>query len=266
MEEIRLDVLLVSRGFYESREKARANIKAGNVYVNGIMCNKPGIKVSYNANITVKDNIVPYVSRGGIKLEKALKVFGISVAGKVAMDIGASTGGFTDCLLQNGAIKVYAVDAGHAQLDNKLLNDKRVICMEKTNARYLKRSDIPEHIDIVTIDVSFISVNKIIPVIASEFITDGDIISLVKPQFEAGKKYIGKKGIVKDPAVHEIVLKNVIDEALKNNVVLQNITYSPIRGSEGNIEFLLHFRRGCVINLNVEKMIKEIVKEAHRNL
>ncbi|SHE52954.1 23S rRNA (cytidine1920-2'-O)/16S rRNA (cytidine1409-2'-O)-methyltransferase [Caldanaerobius fijiensis DSM 17918] len=264
MEKVRLDVLLVSRGYYESREKAQANIKSGNVYVDGIVCNKPGTKVDSNVNITIKGDIIPYVSRGGLKLERALKVFNISVEGKVAMDIGASTGGFTDCLLQNGAAKVYAIDAGYAQLDRKLRNDKRVVCMEKTNARYLKRCDIPDPIDIVTIDVSFISVKKIIPVV-SEFITDGDIISLVKPQFEAGQQYVGKKGVVKDPRVHEAVLKSVIDEALKNCMTLLNLTYSPIRGPEGNIEFFIHLKKGNA-NINIDKKITDVVKEAHRNL
>ncbi|WP_026487563.1 TlyA family RNA methyltransferase [Caldanaerobius polysaccharolyticus] len=264
MGKMRLDLVLVYQGFYESRERARYNIKAGNVYVNGVVCDKPGEKVDDGANIMIKGDVIPYVSRGGIKLERALKVFGVSVAGKVAMDIGASTGGFTHCLLKNGARKVYAIDAGRGQLDGKLRDDERVVCMEGVNARYLKKGDIPETIDIVTIDVSFISVKKIIPVI-SDFIVNGDIISLVKPQFEAGPYLVGKRGVIKDAKIHEDVLKSVIEEALANRLTLANVTYSPIKGSQGNIEFFIHLKKGEG-SVDVDKMVKDVVRDAHANL
>lgn len=264
MGKMRLDVMLVHQGFYESRERAQYNIKAGNVYVNGVVCDKPGEKVDGDASIVIKGDAIPYVSRGGIKLERALKVFNVSVAGKVAMDIGASTGGFTHCLLKNGAKRIYAIDAGRGQLDRKLRDDERVICMEGINARYLKKGDIPETMDIVTIDVSFISVKKIIPVV-SDFVASGDIISLVKPQFEAGPHLVGKKGVIKDPKIHEDVLKSVIEEALTNRLALINVTYSPIKGSQGNIEFFIHLKRGENF-VDVDEMVKDVVRDAHANL
>ena len=240
MEKERLDVLLVNRGMVESREKAKAVIMAGNVLVNGQREDKAGTMIDVKAQITVKGSQLKYVSRGGLKLEKAMSHFDLTLAGKVCMDVGASTGGFTDCMLQNGAVKVYSVDVGHGQLDWKLRNDERVTCMEKTNIRYVVPDDIAEPPAFVSIDVSFISLTKVLLPVRNLMTADGEIVCLIKPQFEAGKENVGKKGVVRDPAVHKQVLDGFLELAVQMQMTVRNLTFSPVKGPEGNIEFLGH--------------------------
>jgi len=239
----RLDVLLVDRGFAESRQKAQAIIMAGSVFVAGQRVDKPGTTVPNEADIEVRGHVLRYVSRGGLKLEKAMKTFPLSLEGKICADIGASTGGFTDCMLQNGAVKVYSVDVGYGQLDWKLRNDPRVVCMERTNARYLTHEEIPDELDFASIDVSFISLKLIFPALYGLLKDGGEIACLIKPQFEAGREKVGKKGVVRDPAVHLEVLENFLVHAKENNFTVLGITYSPIRGPEGNIEYLGYLRK-----------------------
>lgn len=237
----RLDVLLVERGLVETREKAKRAIMAGLVYSYETRLEKPGEKVSSDIPLTLKGNVLPYVSRGGLKLEKALKEFNIDVRGKVMLDIGASTGGFTDCALQNGVKLSYALDVGYNQLAWKLRQDERVIVMERTNFRYVTPADLEgEMPDFATIDVSFISLKLILPVLKTLLVSNSDVIALVKPQFEAGKEQVGKKGIVRDPKVHESVLEQIIDFSLGLGFHVKNLSFSPITGGDGNIEFLLH--------------------------
>ncbi len=239
----RLDVLLVQRGLAVSREKAKAVIMAGSVLVNGQREDKAGTMIDEKTEITIKGNQLPYVSRGGLKLEKAMKSFGITLDGRVCMDVGASTGGFTDCMLQNGATKVYAVDVGHGQLDWKLRNDGRVVCMEKTNIRYVVPEDIQEAPLFVSIDVSFISLTKVLAPVRALMTDEGEIVCLIKPQFEAGREKVGKKGVVRDPAVHEEVIRKVIEYAAQIGLERLGLEYSPIKGPEGNIEYLLYLRK-----------------------
>ena len=240
----RLDVLLVKKGFYQSRERAKASIMAGIVYVDGQKSDKAGNLVDENAEITVKENICPYVSRGGLKLEKSMKLWPIRLADTVCMDIGASTGGFTDCMLQSGVRKVYAVDVGYGQLDYKLRIDPRVVNMEKCNIRYLDFALIEDPIDFISIDVSFISLKLVFPVAAKLLEqTGGSLVCLVKPQFEAGREQVGKKGIVRDRKVHEEVIRNVIGYANENGLVPLGLTYSPVTGAKGNIEYLLYLSK-----------------------
>ena len=239
----RLDVLLVQKGLAESREKAKAMIMEGNVFVDGQREDKAGTNFDTEAEIEVRGNTLKYVSRGGLKLEKAMKEFDISLEGMVCMDIGASTGGFTDCMLQNGAVKVYSVDVGYGQFAWKLRNDPRVVCMEKTNIRYVTPEDIADVLDFASVDVSFISLTKVL-VPARELLRDGGrMVCLIKPQFEAGREKVGKKGVVRDPAVHLEVLQQFLRHAKENNFTVLGITYSPIRGSEGNIEYLGFLRK-----------------------
>ena len=239
----RLDVLLVEHGFQESRQKAQATIMAGLVYVDGQKVDKPGTNVANDAAIEVRGKALRYVSRGGLKLEKAMNTWPITLAGKTCADIGASTGGFTDCMLQNGAKKVYAVDVGYGQLDWKLRNDERVVCLERTNARYLSREEIPDILEFASIDVSFISLKLIFPALYDLLCDGGEIACLIKPQFEAGREKVGKKGVVRDPAVHLEVLHNFLTYAKENNFTILGITFSPIRGPEGNIEYLGYLRK-----------------------
>lgn len=239
----RLDVLLVKGGFAESREKAKAIIMSGNVFVNNEREDKAGQTFDEKAVIEVRGNTLKYVSRGGLKLEKAMAGFDVSVAGKVCMDVGASTGGFTDCMLMNGAVKVYSVDVGHGQLAWKLRQDERVICMEKTNIRYVTKEDIPELIDFSSIDVSFISLTKVLTPVRNLLSEHGEVVCLIKPQFEAGREKVGKKGVVRDKGVHREVISMVIDYACSNGFQVLNLDYSPIKGPEGNIEYLLHIRK-----------------------
>ena len=239
----RLDVLLTERGLLDSRQKAQATIMSGIVFVNGQRVDKVGTAVSNDALIEIRGATLPYVSRGGLKLEKAMQTFPLTLTGKICADIGASTGGFTDCMLQNGAKKVYAVDVGYGQLDWKLRNDVRVVCMERTNARYLTHEEIPEELDFASVDVSFISLKLIFPALYGLLREGGEIACLIKPQFEAGREKVGKKGVVRDPAVHLEVLEHFLIHAKENHFTVLGITYSPIRGPEGNIEYLGFLRK-----------------------
>ena len=239
----RLDSLLVARGLVETREKAKRAIMAGLVYTNEERLDKPGEKVSEDLPLTVKGNVLPYVSRGGFKLEKALNVFSIHVEGKVMLDIGSSTGGFTDCALQNGAKMSYALDVGYNQLAWKLRQDPRVRVMERTNFRYVTPADLDgEMPNFATIDVSFISLKLILPVLKTLLVSGSDIVALIKPQFEAGREQVGKKGIVRDPKIHLEVIEKIIDFSIEQGYTVLNLSYSPITGGDGNIEFLLHLK------------------------
>lgn len=263
-KKIRLDVLLVERGFQESRQKAQAVIMAGSVFVSGQRVDKPGTAVPEDAPIEVRGNVLRYVSRGGLKLEKAMQTWPISLDGKICADIGASTGGFTDCMLQNGAKKVYAVDVGYGQLDWKLRNDPRVVCLERTNARYLSHEEVPDELDFASIDVSFISLKLIFPALYGLLRDGGEIACLIKPQFEAGREKVGKKGVVRDPAVHLEVLEHFLEHAKENNFTVLGITYSPIRGPEGNIEYLGYLRKSEEEDAAVD--LKAIVDASHETL
>ena len=260
----RLDVLLVERGFMESRQKAQAVIMSGNVFVAGQRVDKPGTSVPNEAEIEVRGHVLRYVSRGGLKLEKAMQTFPLTLEGKVCADIGASTGGFTDCMLQNGAVKVYSVDVGYGQLDWKLRNDERVVCLERTNARYLTHEEIPDELDFASIDVSFISLKLIFPALHGLLKEGGEIACLIKPQFEAGREKVGKKGVVRDPAVHLEVLENFLAHAKESDFTVVDITYSPIRGPEGNIEYLGYLRKEDAPNGTFD--LAAIVEASHREL
>ena len=239
----RLDVILVERGLFPSREKAKASIMAGIVYVDGQKVDKAGTSVDDQADIFIKENICPYVSRGGLKLEKALEEFQFHLDKTVCADIGASTGGFTDCMLQKGAEKVFAIDVGYGQLDWKLRNDNRVINMEKTNIRHLDLNTVDKDIDFISIDVSFISLKLVFPVASQMLGPDGSIVCLVKPQFEAGREQVGKKGIVRDRDVHKEVIVNVIEYGNNNGLHAHGLTFSPVTGAKGNIEYLLYLKK-----------------------
>ncbi len=260
----RLDVLLVERGLIPTRQKAQAVIMAGDVFVGGRRSDKPGAAVAEDAEIEVRGSAMPYVSRGGWKLEKAMKTWPITLEGKICADIGASTGGFTDCMLQNGAEKVYAVDVGYGQLDWKLRSDPRVVCLERTNARYLTREQIPDPLDFASIDVSFISLGLIFPALYPLLRQDGEIACLIKPQFEAGREKVGKKGVVRDPAVHREVLEAFLKHAKDNHFTVLGITYSPIRGPEGNIEYLGYLRKSDEADAAVD--IAAVVAASHAEL
>ena len=269
----RLDVLLVKKGLAPSREKAKAVIMAGSVYVDGQKEDKAGsVFDEESAQIEVRGHALPYVSRGGLKLEKALQVFPITLTDKICMDIGASTGGFTDCMLQNGAAKVYSVDVGYGQLDWKLRQDERVVCMEKTNFRYMTPEDIPDVLDFASVDVSFISLDKILTPAYALLKEQGEMVALIKPQFEAGREKVGKKGVVRDPKVHEEVIAKIVRHADEVSFEVLDLSYSPIRGPEGNIEYLIHLKKNPerVVYPDIlavfEKKIKEIVEEAHLDL
>ncbi len=268
-EKERLDVLLVERGLAPSREKAKTLIMAGDVFVNGQREDKPGttFEQALIKSLEVRGDTLPYVSRGGLKLEKAVNNFGFSLEGKVCMDIGASTGGFTDCMLQNGAARVYSVDVGHGQLDWKLRSDERVVCMEKTNFRYMVRDDIDDDLDFASCDVSFISLTKIL-LPARHLLKDGgQMVCLIKPQFEAGRDKVGKKGVVRDPKVHSEVVHRIFDYMGIAGFEVLHLDYSPIKGPEGNIEYLIHIRKDSERNGDVEeltesdgeKMLREVV-------
>lgn len=260
----RLDVLLVERGLAESRQKAQAVIMAGQVFVSGQRSDKPGTAVANDAPVEVRGAALRYVSRGGLKLEKAMKTWPITLAGKVCADIGASTGGFTDCMLQNGAEKVYAVDVGYGQLDWRLRNDPRVVCLERTNARYLSENEVPQPLDFASIDVSFISLKLIFPALYQLLRQGGEIACLIKPQFEAGREKVGKKGVVRDSAVHLEVLENFLQHAGENNLTVLGITYSPIRGPEGNIEYLGYLRKSDEPDAELD--LRAVVAASHETL
>lgn len=265
MKKERLDVLLVNRGMFESRAKAQAAVMAGQVLVNEQKIDKPGTPVAPEVTIRLLGNKLPYVSRGGLKLEKALQIFPISVEGKVVADIGASTGGFTDCALQNGATKVYAIDVGYGQLAWKLRNDERVVNMERTNVRYLEADSLPEQVDAATIDVAFISLDKILPAVHKILKPEGFVVALIKPQFEAGKENVGKKGVVRDAAVHEQVINNVISFAKGEGFGIAGLDFSPIKGPEGNIEYLLHLTLGDDDVVSSEQ-VAQLVGRSHGDL
>ena len=260
----RLDVLLTERGLLDSRQKAQATIMSGIVFVNGQRVDKAGTAVSNDALIEIRGTTLPYVSRGGLKLEKAMQTFPLTLTGKICADIGASTGGFTDCMLQNGAKKVYAVDVGYGQLDWKLRNDARVVCMERTNARYLTHEEIPEELDFASVDVSFIYLKLIFPALYGLLREGGEIACLIKPQFEAGREKVGKKGVVRDPAVHLEVLEHFLIHAKENHFTVLGITYSPIRGPEGNIEYLGFLRKSEEPDAAVD--LQAIVEASHTAL
>ncbi len=243
MKKERLDVLLVKRNLAPSREKAKAVIMSGNVYVEGQKEDKPGTTFSEESRIEVRGHALPYVSRGGLKLEKALKNFNVSVEGRVCTDVGSSTGGFTDCMLQNGAKKVFAIDVGRGQLDWKLRQDSRVVCMEKTNIRYVRPEDIGEPVDFSSIDVSFISLTKVLVPIREYLTEDGEIVALIKPQFEAGREKVGKKGVVREKSTHLEVIRMVTEYAREHGFDVLELEFSPIRGPEGNIEYLVHLKK-----------------------
>ncbi len=260
----RLDVLLVNRGLASSREKAKTIIMSGDVFVNGQREDKAGSTFDDKCDIEVRGNKLKYVSRGGLKLEKAVNEFGLSFDGMTCMDIGASTGGFTDCMLQNGAKKVYSIDVGHGQLDWKLRNDERVICMEKTNFRYIKPEDIGEQIDFASCDVSFISLTKILLAARALLKDEGRMVLLIKPQFEAGREKVGKKGVVRDEAVHVEVIEKIVRFADICGFDILRLDYSPIKGPEGNIEYLIYLRKDSsederVLSLD-EKSAEDILK------
>ena len=239
----RLDVLLAERRLADSREKAKAIIMSGVVYVNGQKEDKAGAMFDVTSEIEVRGAVMKYVSRGGLKLEKAMEVFDVNLDGKVCMDVGSSTGGFTDCMLQNGAVRVYSVDVGHGQLAWKLRNDDRVVVMEKTNIKYVTPQDIEDRIGFASIDVSFISLTKVLLPVKELLLDDGQIVCLIKPQFEAGRDKVGKKGVVRDMSVHEDVIRMVLEYAVSIGLDVLGLDYSPIKGPEGNIEYLAHLQK-----------------------
>lgn len=261
IEKKRLDVLLVERGILESRQKAQATIMSGLVFVKGQRADKSGTAYPTDVEIEVRGNTLQYVSRGGLKLEKAMATFPIDLHGAICGDIGASTGGFTDCMLQNGAIKVYAVDVGYGQLAWKLRSDDRVVCLERTNARYLTHEQVPDELDFASVDVSFISLKLILPALRGLLKEEGYVSCLVKPQFEAGKEKVGKKGVVRDPAVHVEVLEHFLNHAKDSDFTVVDITYSPIRGPEGNIEYLGFLKCGASQEKSFD--LNALVAESH---
>jgi len=283
----RLDILVVEKGLAPSREKAKALIMAGQVFVEGSREDKCGTSFEETKRIEVRGDTLRYVSRGGLKLEKAMESFPLRLSGKICMDVGASTGGFTDCMLQNGAEKVYAVDVGYGQLDWKLRQDSRVVVMEKTNIRYVKPGDIDDRLSFVSVDVSFISLSLVLPAVKPLLADGAELVTLIKPQFEAGREKVGKKGVVRDPAVHEEVILKTVRMAEENGFQPMDLTFSPVRGPEGNIEYLLYLKgpssSGNLAGANAEcpadssleisasgkisgEMIHRIVEESHRCL
>ena len=264
MSKIRLDQLIFDKGYAESREKAKALIMSGCVFLDGQRADKPGLSVSPDSEPEVRKKELDFVSRGGYKLDKAIRVFGIDPAGKLCIDCGASTGGFTDVLLQHGAEKVYAVDVGYGQLAWTLRNDPRVVNLERTNLRYVTREQIPDPLDLAVCDVSFISIRLVMPAVALLLKPDAEIMCLIKPQFEAGRELVGKKGVVRDAAVHEQVIRTVMEFMPSIGFSVQGLDYSPITGPEGNIEFLLYMRKSN--KDSVEPDISALVERAHREL
>ncbi len=265
----RLDILIVNRGLAPSREKAKAIIMSGIVYVDGEKEDKAGTTFPETVNIEIKGNTLKYVSRGGLKLEKAMNEFGLRLDGFVCMDVGSSTGGFTDCMLQNGATKVYAVDVGHGQLDWKLRNDERVVCMEKTNIRYVTPEHIEDRLDFASIDVSFISLTKVLSPVKELLRDTGRIVCLIKPQFEAGREKVGKKGVVRDKKVHEEVIDMVVEYAKSIELYPLKLDFSPVKGPEGNIEYLLYLSNNLEdVNEigDTQFSINEVVEASHKTL
>ena len=257
MKKVRLDQLVYELGFTDSRERAKTTVMSGLVFVNGQRADKPGMPVAPDAKIEVHGDALPFVSRGGFKLDKALKVFPVDPFGKVCIDCGASTGGFTDVLLQHGAAKVYAVDVGYGQLAWKLRNDERVINLERTNLRYVTGEQIPELMDLAVMDVSFISIKLVLPAVKALLKPDADLICLIKPQFEAGREEVGKKGVVRDRAVHEHVIHSILDFAPEICLTVMGLDFSPIKGPEGNIEYICHMKNRVseAVSINVEAVV-----------
>lgn len=263
----RLDILVTERGLSESREKAKTLIMAGQVYVDGQKADKPGDTFSEDAAVEVRGKGLPYVSRGGLKLEKAMREFGLQLQGRTCMDIGASTGGFTDCMLQNGAQRVYSVDVGYGQLAWSLRTDPRVVNLERTNARYLTQEQVPEEIGFFSVDVSFISLTLILPAVRPLLAEHGQAVCLIKPQFEAGREKVGKKGVVRDKAVHEEVIEKIRSFALENGFSVLGLTFSPVKGPEGNIEYLIYLERSEAPSQGEQvPSAQQVVEESHRAL
>lgn len=263
----RLDILLVEKGICESREKAKTNIMAGLIFVDGQRVDKAGEKVKVDADILFKGEKLKYVSRGGLKLEKAMNTFGIDLTNKVCMDIGASTGGFTDCMLQNNASKVFAVDVGYGQFAWKLRTDERVVCMEKTNIRYVTPEDIGIALDFASIDVSFISLRTIMPAVKNLLGDKGEVVALIKPQFEAGREKVGKKGVVRDIEVHLEVVNKIVNFLIENDFNVLGLSFSPIKGPEGNREYLVYFTKDKEKEGTFElSQIDDVVRESHSQL
>ena len=268
VEKERLDVLLVQQGLANSRELAKAYIMAGNVYVDGQKEDKAGTKVAVTAKLEVKGNQMKYVSRGGYKLEKAMDVFGIRLDGKICLDIGASTGGFTDCMLQNGASKVYAIDVGYGQFAWKLRNDERVVCLEKTNVRYVTHEQVPDEGDFASIDVSFISLTKVLPAVLGVLGEKGQMVCLIKPQFEAGREKVGKKGVVRASSVHREVIEMIVEYVRTQGLGILGLDFSPIKGPEGNIEYLIYLdkSRSGMHEDEVQARVDTVVAQSHKIL
>ena len=264
----RLDVLLVKRGLAVSREKAKAVIMAGNVYVDNQKEDKAGTMFQDTVKIEVRGNTLKYVSRGGLKLEKAMTHFGVTLKDKVCMDVGSSTGGFTDCMLQNGAAKVYSIDVGYGQFAWKLRNDPRVVCLEKTNVRYVTQEQVPDAADFASIDVSFISLTKVLPAVLGVMKEDGQLVCLIKPQFEAGREKVGKNGVVKDIAVHKEVILMIADYAMANGLGVMGLDFSPIKGPKGNIEYLIYLdkKQPGATKEEVHTWVEEIAAKSHEVL
>ena len=262
----RLDILVYEKGFAESREKAKAIIMAGQVYVDNQKADKCGTSYDENANIEVRGSVLKYVSRGGLKLEKAIDNFGLDLNGAVAMDIGASTGGFTDCMLQNGAKKVYSIDVGYGQLAWKLRTDERVVNLERTNMRKVTREQVPDAIDFFSVDVSFISLRLILPVARELMAEHAEAVCLIKPQFEAGREKVGKKGVVRDPSVHVEVVRGIFDFCLQSGFDVLNLDFSPIKGPEGNIEYLIHLKKSDDPKSYTDITPEQLVKASHEAL
>ena len=268
VEKERLDVLLVQQGLANSRELAKAYIMAGNVYVDGQKEDKAGTKVAVTAKLEVKGNQMKYVSRGGYKLEKAMDVFGIRLDGKICLDIGASTGGFTDCMLQNGASKVYAIDVGYGQFAWKLRNEERVVCLEKTNVRYVTHEQVPDEGDFASIDVSFISLTKVLPAVLGVLGEKGQMVCLIKPQFEAGREKVGKKGVVRDSSVHREVIEMIVEYVRTQSLGILGLDFSPIKGPEGNIEYLIYLDKSQsgMHEDEVQARVDTVVAQSHKIL
>lgn len=265
-DKIRIDVALVEQGFSDSREKAKRLVMAGQVYVSGQKCDKAGTTIRVTDAIEVRGGAMRYVSRGGLKLEKAMQVFGALPAGRVCMDIGASTGGFTDCMLQNGAVKVYAVDVGYGQLAWKLRSDERVVNLERTNIRYITAEQVPDPIGFASVDVSFISLTLVLPAVRPLLTGDAQLVCLIKPQFEAGKGKVGKKGVVREPEIHREVVRRIVRFCEGAGFQVQGLDFSPVKGPEGNIEYLMLLRNGGLRTPVEEPAFDELVKASHAAL
>lgn len=265
-EKMRLDVAVYERGYAETREKAKAMIMAGSVYLNGQKALKGGVNVKETDVIEVRGAVNPFVSRGGLKLDKAVRSFGLELNDCICMDIGASTGGFTDCMLTNGAKKVYSIDVGYGQLAWKLRCDERVVNLERTNFRYVTREQVPDEVDFASVDVSFISLKLILPVMHTLLRNGGQSVCLIKPQFEAGKENIGKKGVVRDKSVHENVVENITNFAVQNGFKVIGVDFSPIKGPEGNIEYLMYIEKCDEGEMLWEGSVHELVELSHENL